>query len=447
MVKSFGKYEVKSELGKGAMGIVYLGFDTVLERPVAIKTIASTSNEEELRKRFIREARSTAGLHHQNIVTIYDFGVEGDELYIVMEYLEGQDLETIIAGGIRTDIKYRLEIIRQICMGLDYAHQHGIMHRDIKPANIRILKEGTVKIVDFGLAAMQTSTLTQSNAILGTPHYIAPERIKGEKADGRADQFSVGLLLYELMTYCRPFGGDSISSIIYRILNTQPKRLNADFNNSFGELEFIIKKAISKKPDNRYQTMKDMAVDIEGLISRMEKEGFSCVDPISTDDEMISACPEEVKTGYMGREDISFFSPRKRPVFKRILPWLMPLPVLAVIIIIYIFFIKPESSSLVTNEPGFLLFDTEPYALVESIIDKSTGKSVKISDEMNITPFRMSLQPGEYRMIYSKPWKKNSKFSFDIRIKPGETISPPDQPDKGFIEKAIGYFSIPVQQQ
>ncbi len=447
MVKTFGKYEVKSELGKGAMGIVYLGFDTVLERPVAIKTIASTSNEDELRKRFIREARSTAGLHHQNIVTIYDFGVERDELFIVMEYLEGQDLETIIAGGMPTDIKLRLEIIRQICMGLDYAHQHGIMHRDIKPANIRILKDGTVKIVDFGLAAMQTSTLTQSNAILGTPHYIAPERIRGEKADGRADQFSVGLLLYELITYCRPFGGDSISSIIYRILNTQPKRLNADFNNSFGELEFIIKKAISKKPDNRYLTMKDMATDIVGLIDRMEREGFSCVDPISTDDEMISDCLDEAGTGQLGRADIPFFSPRKQPVFKRILPWLMPLPVMLVIVIMYIFFIKPVPPSLITIEPGFLVFDTQPYAVVESIIDKSTGKSIKISDETNITPLRMSLQPGEYRMIYSKPWGEKSKFTFDIRIKSHETIFFPDKPNKEFIKKAIGHFSIPVPQR
>jgi serine/threonine protein kinase/tetratricopeptide (TPR) repeat protein len=295
MKKTFGKYEVVRELGRGAMGIVYLAFDPDLERQVAIKTISSSITEKDLRERFVREARSAGKLRHNNIVTIYDFDQEGDQLFIAMELLEGRDLDAVIEERPRMDIKDKLGIIRQICGGLEYAHQNGIYHRDIKPSNIKLLKDGNVKIMDFGLAGVQTSNLTKSGSVMGTPHYMAPERIRGEKGDGRSDQFAVGVILYELLTFQTCFSGDSILEIICKILISEPRGIDPKIKSRYPEIELIIKKATMKDPELRYGAMKEMAEEIERLQHKIISEGFCII-------SAVKITGEPIKTGLPDNE-------------------------------------------------------------------------------------------------------------------------------------------------
>jgi len=441
MEKSFGKYQVNKELGRGAMGVVYLGYDTALDRPVAIKTIASTMREEELKKRFIREAQSAGKLRHNNIVTIYDFGLENDQLYLVMEYLEGQDLESLIASKKPLDLRERLDIVRQLCLGLNYAHEHGILHRDIKPANIRILPDGTVKIVDFGLASMQTSTLTKSNAILGTPHFMAPERIQGEKADGRSDQFSTGLILYELLTYQRPFTGDSISSIIFKILNQQPKRLDPQLIDQYPKLENIIKKAIAKIPGNRYPSMKEMIADIETLQQELTRDNFIFTDPIPLVEELM-ILPAETETFRPATDSCKTTIQKKEPKKKhRTLARIIPALILLIAIYI-VFFHRGPITPPPTANAGYLAFDVKPFAHIEEIINQETGEPVSLPKDSRITPVRLILSPGKYRLVYSNPrWSgKNRTLSFSITT--GKTSLLKDSVGEDFIRDAIRYFSI-----
>ncbi|MCP5108702.1 MAG: protein kinase [bacterium] len=437
MEQSFGKYQVKKELGRGAMGIVYLAVDTVLEREVAIKTISSTIREGHLKERFIREARAAGKLCHNNIVTIYDFGVEEDRLFIAMEYLEGRDLYQLISEEIPMDIKDKLEIVRQICMGLDYAHQHEVFHRDIKPANIRVLGDGTVKIVDFGLAVIQSSSLTQTGSFLGTPNYTAPERLKGESGDGLSDQFAVGILLYELLTYCRAFEGDSISTVIYNVLHKEPRPLDSKMTAKFPEIEAIIRKAIIKDPKLRYPSMKEMAADIESLLQKMKKRRYSMTETIAVMEEQMEMpqkdpVAEELTaiTDYAGIK-------RKKTPLKAAALIAIPLIVAA---LVYFFILKPGTAAV---KPGFLAFDVKPYAVIREVIDIETGEIVPIPEDA-ATPIRLTLQPGTYRIEYSHPgWNGKNRVK-EVTVTTGQTLRETDNIDDGFVEKAVEHFSVPV---
>jgi len=437
MEKSLGKYLIKKELGKGAMGVVYLGYDAALDRPVAIKTIASTMHEEELRTRFIREAQSTGKLRHNNIVTIYDFGLENEQMYLVMEYLEGQDLESLIASKRVMDIRERLEIIRQLCLGLEYAHENGIFHRDIKPANIRILNDGTVKIVDFGLASMQASTLTQSNAVLGTPHYMAPERIQGEKADARSDQFSVGLILYELLSYHRPFTGDSISSIIFKILNQQPKRLDMSNLSEYPELETIIQTAIAKKPSNRYPSLKEMIGDIEALQQKMVRDSFHFTGPVPMLEEPMFLADE---TSVLPTGSSRSLHKKGTHTFSNLLLWILPF--VGLLIVIYIAFFSQGPKTHISTIPGYLSFDVKPFATIVKLTDTNTHTPVKLNPDSLTTPLRLTLPPGRYTIEYSNPGWGGKNRTSSFTIKTGETFLLRDISSPEFKRNAIEYFSI-----
>ncbi|HLP45106.1 MAG TPA: serine/threonine-protein kinase, partial [Candidatus Kapabacteria bacterium] len=440
MDKSFGKYTVTKKLGNGAMGVVYLGYDQYLERPVAIKTISSSMREVELKPRFIREAQSTANLHHNNIVTIYDFGVEEEQLYIIMEYLAGQDLDELISAKKLPDIKDRLEIVRQICLGLDYAHRNGVLHRDIKPGNIRVLEDGTAKIMDFGLAALNNSapTITQSNEILGTPHYIAPERIQGEKADSRSDQFSVGLILYEMLTYRRPFTGDTIGNIIFNILNTQPKGLDQEIIARFPEIDFIIKKSIAKNREYRYPSMKEMAADIAALQQKMMSQGFSLDSSINVTNEPMKAMPgkdcDTIRTTDIGigpTLDLNLNLDQvktKKIDTKTILLW--ALPILAAFVVLYFLILTPKhpdptlrsanmpvTQSTVAKE-GYLAFDVKPYAVIDEVVELHSQQPILLIGESRATPVRLGLPAGKYRIVYSHPQWKGKNRTKIITIQP-----------------------------
>lgn len=271
--RTLGKYQIRKELGKGAMGVVYTGFDPTLEREVALKVMASTIvSDEVLKGRFEREARSVAKLQHPNIVTVYDLGTDdqGDGApFIAMELLKGSDLE----GRIRKDppnFREKLEIVSEVCRGLAHAHKNGIVHRDVKPANVFVTESGEVKIMDFGVAHWAKSTNTQTGQVLGTADYMSPEQLRGQKVDGRSDIFSVGVILYRLLTNKKPFAGESIQAVFFKILNQEAPALQLPDGQELPELQAIVDKALCKDPDERYANASDLADDLLDLIRLYE---------------------------------------------------------------------------------------------------------------------------------------------------------------------------------
>jgi len=433
MKQNFGKYRIIKELGKGAMGVVYLAFDPVLEREVAIKTISSTEADKDLRERFIREARSAGRLRHNNIITIYDFGEEDGQLYIAMEYLEGRDLDSIIASKPQLDLKDKLAIMHQMCLGLDYAHRNSIYHRDIKPANIKVLSDGTIKIMDFGLATMQTSGLTKTGTIMGTPHYMSPEMVQGAKVDGRSDQFAVGVIFYELLTYKRPFTGDNISTILYKILNTEPQAFQDNLTSQYPELQGIIEKAMQKNPEQRYQTIKQMAEDIDRLRHKILTKGFHMTEPTVVIDDTMDTVLMDTELDYTSIKKKEKKS--KTPVYTAI----AGLAFIAVLALLYFFVLKGPAPVF---ESGFLTFDVKPYAKIEKLENIKTGEKILLNENNRITPVRIALNPGEYRITYNHDSWGGNKRTEVFEITAGRTTKIKDVLNKSFATEATEHFTI-----
>ena len=260
-----GRYQVEKELGKGAMGVVYLGKDPKISRVVAIKTMALSQEFdpeelEEVRARFFREAETAGRLNHPNIVTIYDAGEEHDLAYIAMEFLKGKDLVPQSKAANLLPLPDVLAIVRQVADALSYAHSQNVVHRDIKPANIMYEPQTkTVKVTDFGIARITDSSRTKTGLVLGTPSYMSPEQLSGKKIDGRSDLFSLGVMLYQLCVGQLPFTGESMAELMYRIAN-EPHRNIRDVNPEMPiALAAIINKALAKQPEQRFQTGAEMA--------------------------------------------------------------------------------------------------------------------------------------------------------------------------------------------
>lgn len=259
-----GRYEIVSELGRGAMGIVYRAHDPRIGRDVAIKTIkladqAGPDETQGLRDRLFREAQSAGRLSHPGIVTIYDIAEENGIAYISMEFVEGRTLEGMMNAGDVGDLNAVAQLIDQMASALDYAHAREIVHRDIKPANILVTNEGEMKITDFGIARIASSKMTQTGTVMGTPSYMSPEQVRGESIDGRSDQFSLTVMAYELITGAKPFTGDSLTSVIFKIVSEEPKlprTINADLPD---DLDDTILKGLSKRPEERYPNCRDFA--------------------------------------------------------------------------------------------------------------------------------------------------------------------------------------------
>jgi serine/threonine protein kinase len=260
--EKIGKYEVTGKIGSGGFGAVYSGRDPYIKRTVAIKTCQL--DDEEIKSRFFREAELAGNLHHRHITTIYDFGVENGIPYIVQEFLSGEDLDKKIKRAEPLPILRKVEILVAIADGLAYAHAAGIIHRDIKPANVRILDDGSVKIMDFGIAkSLQTeSNLTQTGITLGTSAYLAPEQIRGEPVDRRTDIFSLGILAYELVTFRKPFRGEHLSTVLYKILNETPEPAETLSPDAPPTLVAIVNRAMEKQRENRYPSMDTLKQDL-----------------------------------------------------------------------------------------------------------------------------------------------------------------------------------------
>lgn len=275
-MKKIGKYEIITILGKGAMGIVYKARDPLINREVAIKTIrfdlaSDDSENEEIMQRFMREAQAAGKLSHPNIITIYDVGREENVTFIVMQLIEGQSLQKMISSSEKFSTPEVIDLMCQVCSALDYAHKNGIVHRDMKPGNILLDKERKPYICDFGVARVETSTLTQSGTAVGTPSYMSPEQVMGKKVDKRSDIFSLGCILYEILTGRRPFEAESITTVIYKIINEEPLPLIEVKRGLPVGFEQTITKALAKDPNDRYQSCTELAADLRAIHATADK--------------------------------------------------------------------------------------------------------------------------------------------------------------------------------
>ena len=299
-LKRLGRYDIESVLGKGAMGIVYSGIDSRLQRRVAIKTILKSALDEDTAKeysmRFDREARAVARLNHPNIVQVYDFGEEGDIAYIVMEFIKGRELKAFFDAKERFDAKETVHIMGELCEALNFAHEQGVIHRDIKPANVMIDAQGRVKLADFGVARITdadrgSNEKTQAGAVVGTPAYMSPEQIEGGNIDRRTDIFSAGIILYQFLTGEKPFTGEGAWTVAKKILQDDPPRPSSINKTITPLFDSVVNKALAKNADQRFQTARDLGVALKKAL-----EGQSFEDDEKTIVGSLSGVADDEKT-------------------------------------------------------------------------------------------------------------------------------------------------------
>src|SRR5271170_1735832 len=268
-----GRYEILGELGRGAMGVVYRATDPVIGRPVAVKTIRLSEEgtgltRPELLSRFQTEARAAGLLTHPNIVVVYDAGEEDGIYYITMELVEGKSVQALLDEGQVFPLPRVLRILEQTCSALQFAHERNVVHRDIKPANLMLTADDTVKVTDFGTAKiLQFGTVAQTAHVMGTPSYMSPEQVKGRAVDGRSDIFSLGVMLYEMVTGEKPFPGQNITTVIYKIVNEDPippRQLDPSIHPG---ISAVVMRALSKEPETRYQSCREMLEDLRNYRS------------------------------------------------------------------------------------------------------------------------------------------------------------------------------------
>ncbi len=272
-IQQLGRYEIVSELGRGAMGTVFRARDPRINRVVAIKTIAFPSTDADLmreyRQRFYREAQAAGRLSHPGIVTIFDADEEraSSTPFIVMEFVDGKPLDQFIAGEPegRLDWHAAIGLLHQIAAALDYAHAHGIVHRDIKPANLLITSEGQVKIADFGIAKLSKVEATLPGYLMGTPAYMSPEQLNGQPVDGRSDLFSLGVIAYWLLTGHKPFTGQSITEVSIQVATKEPRAASQAAPGLSADFDQVLARALAKDPAQRYQSGKDFAADLQDV--------------------------------------------------------------------------------------------------------------------------------------------------------------------------------------
>jgi hypothetical protein len=268
-----GRYLITGRIGRGGMGMVYRGLDEALEREVAVKTLTAEGTlDEESRKRFEREARAAAHLQHPNIVTVYELGEDRGLPFIAMELLPGTDLEALLRSGEEIPLAEKLDVVAQVCRGLAYAHERGIVHRDIKPSNVRLLEDGTAKIMDFGIAKYGDAHLTKTGMMVGTVHYMSPEQVRGKRLDGRSDVFSLGVILYELLAGQRPFRGEGATQVLYKIVHEEPPPLDlAALGEAGPALQSILALALAKDPDARYPGAAALGAALAAVLEQVRK--------------------------------------------------------------------------------------------------------------------------------------------------------------------------------
>ena len=300
-----GRYEIVGELGRGAMGVVYKATDPVIGRAVAVKTIKLSEegtglSRPELLSRFQTEARAAGLLTHPNIVVVFDAGEEEGLYYITKEMVEGKSVQALLDAGHAFPLPRVLRIMEQTCSALQFAHERNVVHRDIKPANIMLTGDDTVKVTDFGTAKiLQFGTVQQTAHVMGTPSYMSPEQVKGRAVDGRSDIFSLGVMLYEMITGEKPFPGQSITTVIYKIVNEEPvppRQINPSIHPG---ISATVMKALAKEPEDRYQSCREMLEDLRNYRTVAGGEG----NPRST---VVMGTGQQVSPGVTVAMNITF---------------------------------------------------------------------------------------------------------------------------------------------
>ncbi|GFR37794.1 serine/threonine-protein kinase PrkC [Insulibacter thermoxylanivorax] len=416
-----GRYEIVERIGGGGMAIVYKAYDTLLHRHVAVKVLREQFvHDEEFIQRFRREARSAASLSHPNVVSIYDVGQDEDIHYIVMEYIEGGTLNDIIKERAPLQAEEAVKIASQICDALDHAHQNGIIHRDIKPHNILISKSGRIKVTDFGIArAAASSHITQTGAVLGSVHYFSPEHAKGVAQGEKSDIYSLGAVLYQMVTNRLPFAGDSPISVALKHLQEdfeEPRSINPLLPQS---LENIILKALRKRPEERYESARAMLEDLETcLLPERRDERKVFYEPEDDDDEktiIMPAIREYTAAVNHGQEDEEMPQTRGRiaesladePKRRR---WVKPTIWIAVVLVL--FFGTWQGVKAVMS-----LFDV-PEVDVPNVVGEHVDDAVRILEDLNL---KVQFTEDEYSDIYEQGYVIRQSQA-DILVKEGSTI-------------------------
>ena len=293
-ISQLGRYRILAELGRGAMGVVYRAEDPLLNRTVAIKTILMTADAEgraEYEARFFQEAKAAGGLNHPNIITIHDIGREGDTAYMAMELLDGIELRDLMQRG-RVPLPLALDLAAQVADGLAFAHERGVVHRDIKPANVMVLRGRHAKIMDFGIARMKVSEVhTQTGAVMGSPKYMSPEQVTGQRPDHRSDIFSLGIILYELVSGTTPFTSPTITGLMHAIATETPAPPSAVDASLPPVLDLIVARALEKERDERYQGAAEIAADLRTCLERLGqgRAGAAAAHPGATAETTLKA--------------------------------------------------------------------------------------------------------------------------------------------------------------
>ena len=261
-----GRYQILERVGRGGMGVLYRGYDPVLDREVAVKVMLAdfSDDTEQMRPRFYREAKAAAKLQHRNIVTVFEFAEENNQPHIVMEFLRGTPLSARMEEKPPLTLDDKLDIVAQLCAGLGYAHSQGVVHRDVKPANVFLLEDGSVKLLDFGIAKLSTSTLTRQGDVLGSAPYMSPEQVSGtQDLDGRSDVWSTGVLLYELLTGRKPFDGEGLTTVIVGILKEEPPPVEKYVPGVPKAVIDVVARALCKDRDKRFQTAEELGRELQ----------------------------------------------------------------------------------------------------------------------------------------------------------------------------------------
>ncbi len=335
-METIGRYQIVGELGRGAMGIVYRALDPAINRPVAIKTIklaefTDSAERERLRDRLFREAQSAGILSHPNIVTVYDVGEEGEVTYIAMELVDGPSLEMLLLGPEPPEPQRIVSILQQTAAALDYAHKKGIVHRDIKPANIMLDEEGAAKITDFGVAKIaESQQMTQTGMVLGTPNYMSPEQVQGKPVDGRADQFSLAVAAYEMLTGEKPFAAEQLTTVLYKIVSEEPLAPH-HLNPSLGwAVAMVLNRALAKDPAKRYPTCAEFIAALDSALK--SKKGWKPIPRGSSQN-----LPTEVVAAPIGvtttQRSVRTAAPRRRLVWQILAAGLVALGVVALLFV------------------------------------------------------------------------------------------------------------------
>jgi serine/threonine-protein kinase len=313
-----GRYRIIDELGRGAMGVVYRAEDPKIGREVAIKTLkladkADASEVDGLRERLMREAQSAGRLSHPGIVTVYDVDEDQGVAFIAMEYVEGKTFDDYLRDGLMHDLKFGAEVLLQAAAALDYAHSKDIVHRDIKPANLMLTAKNVVKIMDFGIARIASSQLTQTGTVMGTPSYMSPEQVRGDGLDGRADQFSLGVIAYEMLTGKKPFVGDNLTAVIFKIVSSEPVRVTQLCPWLGPEVDAVMARVLAKRPDDRYKSCQEFAQSFRAAVQMVVVPADA---QVATSPGLDPSITQDISRPTAASEDETQISTSRTPAFE-----------------------------------------------------------------------------------------------------------------------------------